>query len=448
MMYPRTLILSIVRVNLADNVNNGLLLRNLFGKWPRENLAQICSGGSNGDEGFCSRYYLLGPNDRLFGGLFTRLKATARREAVDAAPAGGMPAGIRNRGRLKAHTWRVLISSGLNELLFPIRPSRRLVSWARHFRPDIIFAQGYNLAFTQLPLALASRLKVPIVYYPTDDWPKTIYREYPDPPISLSRLPRSVISFFSKRLVRKSGVCIAFNRMMRDAYRIRYRKEFAVLMHGDVRARFDALRPAHPTSIGMKEIVSTGVFDRCRMPLILDLEIACAILSSRGIAAGASIYPVNYPLELPARGNPLSHLSFRQCPSHNQLIAVLKSADVLLLLERFDESVPGIRLSVSSKAHLFMYSDKPIIVYSDARTGVARYANESGWARVVDRRDPHILADAIELLLLNQDQRLKVVERAHVIADVNHDLLKIQSSFIALCNSLVSQSLSSREERE
>ncbi len=437
MMYPRMLVLSIGRVNLSDNANNGLLLRNLFSDWPRGNLAQIYSGGSNGDGGFFSRYYLLGPNDRLFGGLFTRLKTDVSRAAADSVSMAGVPAEFRGRVRLKYRLLQALASSGLHELLFPIRPSRRLLSWAYRFRPDIVFAQGYNLTFALLPLIISRTMKIPIVYYPTDDWPKTIYRACPDPPLSLSRLPRSVVALVSERLVRKSGICIAFNRMMRDAYRIRYRKDFHVLMHGDARERFAISRTSQVVSGGMREIVGTGVFDQWRMPLVFDLEKACSILAARGISARASIYPVNYPPAFLQNQAPFDHLTFHPCPSHDDLIRVLQRADVLFLPERFDVTVPTIHLCVSSKAHLFMFSGRPIIVYSDARTGIARYARENGWALVVDHRDPMGLARAIEILLTDTDTCAGLVRQARITANANHDLETIQSTFRTLCASLL-----------
>lgn len=34
--YPRVLVATLGRINAVDSFNNGLLLRNLFGGWPRE----------------------------------------------------------------------------------------------------------------------------------------------------------------------------------------------------------------------------------------------------------------------------------------------------------------------------------------------------------------------------------------------------------------------------
>src|SRR5665647_2071384 len=87
MEYPRVLIVSGYRINAADTANNGLLLRNLFGAWPKSHLAQIYSGGDNGDEGFFGAYYQLGPQDRRLGNFFYRMKAREQSPKEICSPA-------------------------------------------------------------------------------------------------------------------------------------------------------------------------------------------------------------------------------------------------------------------------------------------------------------------------------------------------------------------------
>ena len=116
---------------------------------------------------------------------------------------------------------------------------------------------------------------------------------------------------------------------------------------------------------------------------------------------------------------------------------MLRGADILFLPERFDETAQGIRLSISSKAHLFMFSGKPIIVYSDPVTGIVRYATEDGWAAVVDRRDPGLLADTIERLFKDDVYRQQLIAGARSTAEKNHNLTTIRSSFFKLICSAI-----------
>lgn len=433
MKYPRVLVVVLGRINAEDTFNNSLLLRNLLGGWPRENLAQICSGGDNGDEGFFGRYYQLGPQDRWLGRLFYRLKAEAPQGTTETVGAAGSHNTILPvAASLRALGKRLLMDTGLYELIFRPRLSREMLAWVEDFRPDIIFAQGYNLAFTWLPLMLARRFKLPIVYYPTDDWPNNRYRPDMSRSLIVSRLARHAVNTSSRELVNKSTVLLAFNRFMREEYRNRYGKEFTVLMHGDDFTRFEAIPPRRLAASDECWIVCTGDFDRHRRPLLEDLDQACELLSVKGLNVRATVFPVDISSCISAFPHGLRHVDFEQCPSHIGLASVLQGADIVFLPERFDETVSFIQLSVSSKAHLFMFSSRPIVVYSDPATGIVRYAREDGWAAVVDHRDPHLLADTFEKLITDENERQRLIVGARRVAMRNHHLPTIQASFYDL----------------
>lgn len=84
--YPRLLLLSSSRLNEADGGSLNLLFRSILGNWPKKNLSQIYSSFDNGDSGFCSEYYQLGPEDRLLGQLFYRLKPRVQSQIVWLVP--------------------------------------------------------------------------------------------------------------------------------------------------------------------------------------------------------------------------------------------------------------------------------------------------------------------------------------------------------------------------
>jgi len=429
MTFPRVLIVAMGRINAADTANNGLLLRNIFGGWPRESLAQLYSSGDNGDDGFFGHYYRLGPEDRRLGRLFYRLKGAALAGAASeiSAPVPLVsPSG--KESRLKTMFKRLVVESGFYEIVFRPRLSGGLRAWVAEFRPDIVFAQGYCLTFAWLPVLLARECALPIAYYPTDDWPNETYRAQGQPGFMASLMNRAV-SRAASRLAGRATVRLAFNRYMQEEYLMRYGREFSVLMHGDDHARFRGIHPIRSAATDEWSIVATGVFNENRLPLLEDLDQACAMLNARGMRVRATVYPVNRPAEISAEPDRYRFVSFAPCPDHDGLAAVLRGADILFLPERFDGSAEGIRLSVSSKAHLFMFSERPIIVYSDPVTGIARYAEEEGWAAVVSRRDPLLLADAIDRLATDEAYRQRLVAGALTTAGANHELETIRTMF-------------------
>jgi len=322
---------------------------------------------------------------------------------------------------------RLLLDTGLYELIFRPVLSPHLIDWVKKFKPDIIFAQGYCLTFTWLPVMLAKHFNLPIAYYPTDDWPNETYRSKASGVPFISRLVGQTVDSSSHVLVAASSVCIAFNRYMQEEYLERYGKNFSVLMHGDEFARFDALQPDRRTVATETWIVCTGGFYENRLSLLSDLDEACEILISRGVKVKASVFPVN---DLPkAVTSSFRHIIVEPCPTHNGLAAILKGADILFLPERFDETSEGIRLSVSSKAHLFMLSGRPTIIYSAPVTGIARYAKEENWAMVVEVRSPEKLAEAIVELIRNPCRSEELINNAKALAEKNHNLRNIREEF-------------------
>ncbi len=440
MKYPKILIIAIGRINLIDTANNGLLLRNLFGNWPKDNMAQIYSSGSNGDIGFFAHYYQLGPKERHLGRMFYTIKINDQNPVKKQSLSPNL---LHNKlsiiSKFKNLLKRIIIDTGLYEFIFRPRLSTKILSWVKEFQPDIIFAQGYNLTFTWLPVMLKERLDLSLIYYPTDDWPVDLYINKGRFNPLITPLIRRAVSSASKRIVEKASLRIAFNRFMQEEYVKRYKKEFTILMHGDSISRFKSLVPVRHAASNEIWIVSTGAFDEHRYPLLFDLDKACGILKEKEYNLKTTIFPVNTIDELLPSGNSFKHIDFEPCPSHDKLAAILKGADILFLPERFDSSSEDIRLCVSSKAHLFMFSEKPIIVYSSQKTGIARYATEEGWAIVAEKQDPKVLAKDIEKLILDKVYCNLLIEKANTTSQKNHDLLSIQDTFKELVCSVVNK---------
>jgi len=438
MEYPRILIVVMGRINAADNANNGLLLRNLFGQFPRQNLAQIYSGGDNGDEGFFGRYYQLKPQDRKLGRLFFRLKSMAMEgNAQINIPASSEKKKFSFSQLIRRWGKKLLMDSGLFEIIFRPRLSQEMILFIKDFEPDIIFSQGYNLGFALLPLMITQKLDIPIVYYPTDDWSK---HRKKDDLSTISYLTYFARQYAAKKLVNKTKICIAFNRFMQEEYLLRYKKKFLILMQGDESRRFDKSPINKLCESDCYWIVATGDFDRHRIPLLYDLDSTCKTLNGKGLKVKATVFPVNYDSLPPALFTEFDYISFLASPDHHELAGILHSADVLFLLERFDETSSQIRMSISSKAHLFMHSGRPIIVYSHPITGIARYALEEKWAEVIDRPDAQLLADVLEKIFTDKDKQDSLISSARKIALKNHDLPSIQKTFYAMIQSIVHKS--------
>jgi glycosyltransferase involved in cell wall biosynthesis len=431
--YPKVLVCALTRINKNDMFNNNLLLRNLFADWPSERLAQIYSGGSNGDEGFCAHQYQIGPDDRRLGKLFFRLKGdySDTSHTVFSSKPNRVEAQIPSQtNALKQRAGRYLMNSGLYELLFKLCPSKQLIDWAERFDPDVILAQGYNLSFTWLPLLLKRQLKKPIAFYCSDDWPSYLYASRDGLCTITAPLMRWIVDSSTQQLLAATDVPFSFNDMMGEEFQQRYGKHFTPLMHCDDPERFrraEAIR-LHPPEI--KSIVATGGFDDSRWPLLLDLEEACQRLNDKGIPARATVLTARITEEGYRRVKACRFVELRDDPGHELLPSYLKGADLLYLPETFDLVIAqGIRYSISTKAHLFMFSQRPILVYGHPVCGLVNYARREKWAAVVSERSVDKLSSTLRNLLAIPQYASQLVRQADAVTERNHEITSNQNLF-------------------
>jgi hypothetical protein len=414
MTYPRVLIVALGRINAADTANNGLLLRNLFAGWPKENLAQIYSSGDNGEEGFFGHYYRLGPRDRRLGHVFYRLKslveegsATGRSQTACATAMFGRATSIK--GRLK----RLLVETGLYELVFSPRVSREMLRWVKDFRPDVIFAQGYCLTFVWLPVMLKEATRAQLAFLAADDWPTYLYSGQLGEPRVFARILRPIVEKATRQLMSVVDVPFAFGQPMADEYGIRYKKPFITISHSDDPRRFGDAIPLRSHPPGVTTVLAMGIFHRYRWPLLLDANECCRLLNEQGILARIVVLSSSIAPEAAPELSQASYIDFTRDPGNALLPRYLKGADILLLADGFDKGfVSAIRLSVSSKSHLFMMSRRPIIVYAHPDSGVSKYASAYHWAQTVGKRDARALVSAIRDIREDQNKSSMLISHA------------------------------------
>jgi hypothetical protein len=254
----------------------------------------------------------------------------------------------------------------------------------------------------------------------------------------VSRLVRWQEGRVVAKLVKQASIRIAFNEFMKAEFSRRYDASFEVLMHGDDAGRFPTWDMPPVFAGGKRHIVCAGVFDADRLELLDDLEEACSLLWQRGMPASVTILAAGNSEVVRTRASTFKFISVVPSPSHEDLPKALCAADLLIILERFGNAAKGIRLSISSKAHLFMFSSRPILVYAGAQTGVARYAKECGWAAALCDRSPSKLAEAIAHLTTDAIASAALVNRAREVATSNHSLEKIQAHFELLMQNIPS----------
>ena len=424
--YPRVLVVYHSCINKADQ--HGVSIRNWFADWPRERVAQVYSGNEVGEDRFFKYTYRIGPLERRFGSLFFRIKGKTLESSRSLLLNTG------DEGRLASSNWmgivknrlsRFLIRAGLWEVLFKPIVSHRMAQWIEKFNPDIIYAQGYTLSFAWLPVLLHKRLGIPICFQTGDDWPRFLYRDG-----AASLLVRPFVDRAARKLIACSSVRFSNGDRMSREYARRYGLLFVPLMMCDSWDRFKEATPRRLVDNDTISILYSGGLGHDRWHSIADLAAAAALLGCSGYRVKISVLASEVPKEALSTLAGLDNTEVLPPPKHEDLPGLLKAADILFLPETFDPAeVEVIGLSISTKAHLYMMSERPILVYGAASTGVVDYARTCGWGHVVDVRDIELLASAVKRLASDGFLRDELVSKGLHVALDRHDAHRVRERF-------------------
>jgi len=423
--YKKICIITAGRINKYDTSNNGLLFRSLFKNWPKENISQIYNSGSNNDEGFFSNYYQLNEKDRRWGKIYSKLYNNKHNSFVSISSQQKKKKNLIDP--LFSILKKTLIETGLYELIFRPRLSIELKEWINTIKPDIILAQGYSLTFSELPLLIKNYTNTKLAFFTTDDWPQYLYAGSQGESKFLSFLPRMKLKKTVTKLIEEVDIPIAFGSPMQEEYTRRYRKPFQSLFHADDPLRFEKSTPVKLTKKETFSIVTVGTFDRYRYPLIGDINQSCKFLKQKGIDTQISVISNRIDAKGYAELKKMEHVKLYNDPGSDSLPKLLKGADLLILIETFDKKrAKAIKLSISTKAHLFMFSKVPILVYANPLTGIANYAQKYKWACVLGERNIEKLTKYIENLYYDQELRGNLINTAYQVGFENHDLNRIE----------------------
>jgi glycosyltransferase involved in cell wall biosynthesis len=265
---------------------------------------------------------------------------------------------------------------------------------------------------------LSRRFDIPICFQTTDDWPDG--RGYRGSPVRwlLRRRARELILCAKARL--------AFGEKMQREYERRYGVSFEVTYHLDDPRRFPP-RAEGPDKAC--KIIYTGTLAHRRYEAIQDLLAAARRMPELAGRFEIVVYSSGIPKDIPADLLQSPEVKFAPLPTHEQLPAVLANATILLLPESFNEPRESIEYSLSTKAHLYMMSGTPVLVYGPAHSGTVEYAIREGWGLVVAERSVAKLTDALVEILTASRRMHQLRSNAEVCIQRHHDMVTGRKRF-------------------
>jgi glycosyltransferase involved in cell wall biosynthesis len=404
-------------------------MREWFADWPKEHLAQIYSGGEVGDEKFCGNNFKLGVNERRFGNLFFKIKSSEIGQS-------SYQISLDNSTKLnKISAWALfkkkisscLVNSGLWELIFKPKLSKEMIEFIDKFDPQIIYCQGYVLTFTWLPVMIHKKQDIPICFQTCDDWPSYLYKKSP-----FSFAIRPIVNRAITSLLAKSSIRLAYGNPMAKEYFKRYGMSFEMLMQCDSLSRFRKAVPRRVVDKDTISIVYAGGLSG-REDAIVDLCKSAEILEDEGFKIMVTAFATMIPPESVNRLRKIDNLQILPGTSHEELPSYLKGADILFLPETFEPvRAKVIHLSISTKAHFYMMSETPVLIYASPVTGIVNYAKEDDWACLVQEQDLNKLTQALRNLITNSEYRKQLVDKGLKTASINHDVNKVRAKFLSI----------------
>jgi glycosyltransferase involved in cell wall biosynthesis len=190
-----------------------------------------------------------------------------------------------------------------------------------------------------------------------------------------------------------------------------------VTYHLDDARRFQNA-PVRPAGRAAR-VIFTGTMVLNRHECVEDLLDAMDLLRRKGRDFELEVYCTGLPKELSRETRTNPAVRFLPLPSHDDLPGILKSADVLLL-------------AISTKCHLYMMAERPILAYGPSYGGTMEYARRHGWALVVDERNTAALADALERLIEEPALAVTLTQQARECFGRNHDVHGARERFEGL----------------
>ncbi|MEF2154765.1 glycosyltransferase [Luteimonas sp. FXH3W] len=402
---------------ISERDGASLSIRNWFHDAFPSNIAQIYSGGAV-TETPAFPTHRLGAADRRFGRVFSLLKGQAQKaEELHESVCVGEAQKTKLNGlimEIPRRLGKLILSMGIWEIVFKPRISPELDKFIQDFAPDVVVAQGFDLGFTWLPVQIHEQFGVPITTIIVDDWEPYLYR---DAPRFLGM--RGVVRRAFVRLLRKSDRRYCISAQMAREYGERYGLPFEVLMQTDHRRllnsgrakTFDPCRfvVAYSGSLGLK-----------RWEGLRDLADALATLSKQGVSGELRVYAPSLPAEAVSLQRHHMVKLFPHLPDA-QVLPVLSEADVVFLPESFDNAIcKYIRLSVSTKAHLYMMTGAVPLVYGPAGIGTVEYARYEKWGMVVSEQGAEGLIGALRSIVDDRAMADRIVGTALKVFEANH----------------------------
>jgi len=403
--------------NCFSSVNsNGRTLGNLFYGWPKEYLAQFCVIAKEPAWNVCDNYYCL--EDKSMLAAFKRCrKAIGRKMQVPAqkVATSGMEEVVdtqcMNIGK------KTLPKVMLRELVWAFNRwrSRDFERWVDCFKPDVVVLQFGDSSFMiDIALYVAQSRNIPLVVYNTEGY-----------------------YFFSRNWHFKSRLDGILFPIYKHSYQTKVRKLMTYASHSvylndklqnDYDNEFGGQSSVIYNSSGLHNS-STPAFNN-NVPHISYLGNLGLDRDSALTEVGEVLYNMDSRYHIDVYGNADEKIAkvlngakgviFHGCVSYEKVKEVIENSDILFHVESergYKER--QLQYAFSGKIADSVSSGKCFVLYAPKELACSKYIFETGAGWFADNKEN--LKQVISSILNNAIERNAVLEKAKIVAEINHN---------------------------
>jgi len=414
-----------------DFSGGGITLTNLFKGWPKENIAVASYPYMLKDVtwNLCETYYQLGRLEHKWRFPFNIFKQTYKSGLVKRTE-GEQEVPHQSKKCIKQFISNMFVNPlirwlGLTNCISNIGISKTLKDWMSEFGPEILYFQISNRESILFAMNLIDQLKVPSVIHMMDDWPSTIssYGIF-------KKFWNTRIDMEFRQLLEKVDLYLSISDQMSEEYFRRYHKQFKPFHNPVDIYQFKLPQGIRLLNTSRFRILYVGRIGTANKKTILSFADFVSRFKINNLVVEFDVYSKEADNTDLVSIRKLNKISIKPPVSHNQIPALLKDYDLLLLPLDFNEA--GIRFakfSIPTKASEYMLSGTPILIIAPPETAVARFfsANECGYC--VTKQDESEIDRALRFLILNEEYRAKISRNAIELAKERFDGEKVRKEF-------------------
>ena len=301
------------------------------------------------------------------------------------------------------------------------------VNLCRAFRPDAIYYRPVDYALlAQAAEKLIQETGAPFAIHIMDDWQERLREK--DPHLF------EVLDTSLRKLIDRASVRWTICDAMSDEYFSRYKQRFDALANG---VDLDTL----PTRDHAATLNRSGKFRlRYLGALAHDMTFQSVMDIARAVSELQDTVPIQFDIHTMDWCRPdaeratasLRGVQIHSAVSGEPYYKLLAESDALVIAYNFDPtSIRYVRLSIANKMPECLASGAALLAYGPPEVATISYLRRASCAKIVERRDPASLRQALTDLATNYEQTQKLSSAARSFAAKHLAKKDVQQRFRA-----------------